>query len=100
MPTETMVEKESPLWKSWESYTSGEEFANTERWAAVPEHLRGSLWAVFQAGYLAAKQRADAALARYVTLNGNCRPCAGTGEKNIGNGKCDFCAGSGRASEV
>ena len=51
--TTTPVSKDSPLWLAWEAYTATEEYANTKRWAVVPEHAEGSLWAAFERGFAA-----------------------------------------------
>lgn len=60
MPTETPVAKNDPLMVAWEAFKSTEEFTNACRWALTEEHLHGSLWAVFVAGYQAGNQpRAD-----------------------------------------
>ena len=37
--------------KAWEEYKATPEFGNSKQWAAHPEHLLGSLWAVFHAGW-------------------------------------------------
>lgn len=43
---------------AWAEYQTSEEFKNTQKWAAHPEHLQGSLWAVFVAGFKVATERA------------------------------------------
>jgi len=53
MNATTPVSKDSPLWLAWEAYTATEEYANTKRWAVVPEHAEGSLWAAFERGFAA-----------------------------------------------
>jgi hypothetical protein len=58
MPTMAACRKDDPLLIAWNEYQKTEDFANTKRWAAYAEHLQGSLWAVFMAGYLAAIERA------------------------------------------
>jgi hypothetical protein len=45
------VPKGHPLMKAWEKFKASDEFANSKRWAAHPEHLDGSLWALFDAGW-------------------------------------------------
>ena len=47
------VSQGSPLWLAWEAYAATEEYANTKRWAVVPEHAEGSLWAAFERGFAA-----------------------------------------------
>jgi len=51
MSVQTPVDKTSPLWKAWEAYKAGDEYENTKRWATVPEHTEGSLWAAFCEGF-------------------------------------------------
>lgn len=58
MPTMTPCPKDDPLMVAWANYNTTEEYANAKRWAAKPEHVDGSLWAVFQAGFSAATARA------------------------------------------
>ena len=48
------VPKDSPLMVAWEAYKASEGYANTKAWALNPQHVDGSLWAAFQAGYEAA----------------------------------------------
>lgn len=43
----------SPLRDAWEEYKQGEDYQNTRRWALHEEHVDGSLWAAFMAGYIA-----------------------------------------------
>jgi hypothetical protein len=45
------VPKDHPLMKAWENFKDSDDFANSKRWAAHPEHLDGSLWALFDAGW-------------------------------------------------
>ena len=58
MSTQSPCPQNDPLMIAWNAYQSTNEFVNAERWARDPEHLKGSLWAVFQAGFRAATQRA------------------------------------------
>lgn len=53
MTAMTPVDTTSPLWLAWKAYTETEEYANTKRWAAHPEHVEGSLWAAFERGFTA-----------------------------------------------
>ena len=52
------ISEDSPLMKAWGSYTKSAEYANTKRWALHPEHVDGSLWAAFLAGFSMATERA------------------------------------------
>jgi hypothetical protein len=54
----TPCPKGDPLMIAWAAYNATEEYANAKRWAAKPEHVDGSLWAVFEAGFRAATERA------------------------------------------
>jgi hypothetical protein len=44
--------------KAWEAHKQTAEYANSKRWATDPNHVEGSLWALFVAGYASATQRA------------------------------------------
>lgn len=55
MPTMMQAPKDSPLMVAWEAHKRSEEYANSKRWAAKPEHLEGSMWAQFLAGWNAAQ---------------------------------------------
>ena len=60
MSTNKPVDKNDPLMTAWEAFKGTEEFTNACKWALTEEHLHGSLWAVFLAGYQAGNQpRAD-----------------------------------------
>jgi len=52
MPAMTPVANDDPLLLAWNRYKDTDDYANTARWALVPEHTEGSLWAAFAAGYL------------------------------------------------
>lgn len=58
MPTIAPVPKDDPLMKEWESYHQSNAFKNAKRWAVDPNHVDGSLWAAFEAGFRAATARA------------------------------------------
>lgn len=58
MSTQTVVPKTDPLMAAWEKFQSSKDFQNAKGWAAHPEHLQGSLWAMFVAGFRAATKRA------------------------------------------
>lgn len=49
----TPVSTASPLWLAWQAYKQSEDYANTVRWAAHPEHVEGALWAAFERGFSA-----------------------------------------------
>lgn len=53
MTCQTPMAKDDPRLVAWESFKQTEEFANARRWAAHDEHLDGSLWALFLAGWQA-----------------------------------------------
>lgn len=58
MSAMTPCPKDDPLMVAWSEFQATEDFDNTRRWAAHPEHLQGSLWACFLAGFKAATERA------------------------------------------
>lgn len=43
--------KDHPMVLAWEEHKKTDEYANAERWALVKEHIAGSLWSAFVAGY-------------------------------------------------
>ena len=49
------VPTDHPLMRAWTAHKATEEFSNSRRWAHHAEHLEGSLWALFVAGWNAAK---------------------------------------------
>lgn len=55
----TPVPKDHPLSVAWEKYKATDDFANTKKWAIHPEHVDGSLWAAFMAGFQAASGKAE-----------------------------------------
>lgn len=58
MSTMALVPKSDPLMNAWEVFKQTEEYANAKRWAAHPEHLEGSLWAMYCRGFADATKRA------------------------------------------
>lgn len=53
MSTMTPVPADAPLMIAWKAYRGTPEYANTKQWAAHEEHVEGSLWAAFVAGFTA-----------------------------------------------
>jgi hypothetical protein len=53
------VPKDHPLMVAWEAYKASDEYANSKKWAAHPEHLEGSLWTLFMAGFQSAQGVAE-----------------------------------------
>jgi hypothetical protein len=49
------VPGDDPLMVAWNRYKETEAFANTKRWSTVPQHVDGTLWAAFVAGFRAAQ---------------------------------------------
>jgi hypothetical protein len=45
------VANDAPLKRAWDQYQKTDDYANTRKWAIVPEHVDGSLWAAFMAGF-------------------------------------------------
>jgi hypothetical protein len=54
MPIEKAYEKSHPIMLAWEKYRSSDDFRNSFKHAADVEHRTGSMWAAFEAGFLAA----------------------------------------------
>lgn len=50
---QTPVPAQHPMMVAWTTYSEGDEYANSARWAVQPEHTEGSLWAAFCAGWSA-----------------------------------------------
>lgn len=47
------VPKDAPVMTAWNNYKSCDDYQNTRKWALHEEHVDGSLWASFYAGYFA-----------------------------------------------
>jgi len=47
-----------PIMKAWNEYKVSEDYANSKKWAAHPEHVAGALWAAFAKGFQEATERA------------------------------------------
>lgn len=58
MPSSAPLPKGHPALLAWEAHKKTEEYENSKRWAAMPEHVEGSLWALFWAGWNAARAEA------------------------------------------
>lgn len=48
------VPKHHPMRIAWERYQASSDYQNTKKWAAHKEHVDGSLWASFVAGWQSA----------------------------------------------
>lgn len=57
MPVMQVVPGDDPLRVAWDKYKASDRYKTTKKWAAQEEHLEGSLWAVFSAGFSAAERR-------------------------------------------
>lgn len=53
MSSSAPLPKDAPLIVIWEKFKTTPEFENARKWALHSEHLNGSLWSVFAAGWLA-----------------------------------------------
>ncbi|KKK60531.1 hypothetical protein LCGC14_3023430 [marine sediment metagenome] len=60
MPEMTPVDKSSALWQQWIIYRGTAEYAYMREWAGDNQHVKGSLWAAFMAGFKAGEERPDA----------------------------------------
>lgn len=47
------VPQNDPVLRAWDIYKQSADYANTRKWAKHDEHVDGSLWAAFYAGYFA-----------------------------------------------
>lgn len=57
MSTMTPVPESHPLMVAWNAYKATDEYANTKKWALHEQHVEGSLWAAFMAGFNASSER-------------------------------------------
>jgi hypothetical protein len=53
MSTQVALPEDDLRIKAFDSYKQTEDYANAKKWASFPEHVDGSLWAAFIAGYQA-----------------------------------------------
>lgn len=51
MSTMIPLPNDHPLRVAFAEYQQTDEYKNTKRWALNPEHVDGSLWAVFETGW-------------------------------------------------
>ncbi len=51
MSVEAQVPEDHPMLIAWKRHKDTPEYANTRKWAADPDHVDGSLWATFIAGW-------------------------------------------------
>lgn len=58
MSTMTALPKDDPRMLAWEAYRTTPEYADSRNWAKRDEHLDGSMWAAFIAGFHAAQPAA------------------------------------------
>lgn len=56
MSSQSLVPNDHPLKIAWDKYKLTEDFQNTKRWVIHSEHVEGSLWATFMAGFNAAQE--------------------------------------------
>ena len=62
------VAQDDPLMIAWKAYQQTDAFANSKKWAAHEQHLLGSLWAIFEAGFRAGDSEATNRATRIVQL--------------------------------
>ena len=55
MSTSTPIPQDHPLMRAWNAHKVTPEYANSKSWAQHAEHVEGSLWALFMAGWTAAQ---------------------------------------------
>lgn len=58
MSTDTQLPQDHPLMKAWEAHKQTPEYASSRAWVTNQEHVDGSLWALFMAGWMAARESA------------------------------------------
>lgn len=64
------VPADHPLMLAWAAHKQTDNYANSKRWAANEQHLDGSLWALFDAGWNAAMSAQHAAVPVQVSRSG------------------------------
>lgn len=52
------LKDDEPIMVAWKRYQETDDYDNTFKWAAHSEHRKGSLWAAFMGGFLAATEKA------------------------------------------
>lgn len=55
MPESEAVSADDPRMIAWAQYKHSNEYENSKRWAVFPQHVEGSMWAAFIAGFEAAQ---------------------------------------------
>lgn len=60
MDTSAPIPHDHPLWRAWNAHKVTPEYANSKCWAKHDEHVEGSLWALFMAGWMALDARCSA----------------------------------------
>lgn len=61
MTVSAAVPADAPVMIAWGAFKATDDYANTLRWSAAPDHSEGSLWNAFYRGfYAAALNRAEA----------------------------------------
>lgn len=78
--TSSPLPKDHPLVVAWEEYRATDEYANTRKWALHEQHVDGSLWAAFMAGWNCVPDTAEVAklkeqLAAHVRISTRCPAC-------------------------
>ncbi len=56
MPVETALPENHPIMLAWNEYKLTDGFENTKKWAMYEDHVEGSLWTAFVAGYNAKRK--------------------------------------------
>lgn len=51
MLIEVKIPADHPMMKAWNKYKDTEEYSNSRYWAVHGDHVDGSMWAAFCAGY-------------------------------------------------
>ena len=56
METMKAIPSNHPMMLAWHEYQKNAYYENTKKWASYPDHVDGSLWAVFMAGWEACEK--------------------------------------------
>lgn len=69
------VPMDHPMMQAWEGYVATEDFTKTKQWVAHPDHVTGSLWGVFVAGFIAGAKWQKPQAEEPETVNATCGWC-------------------------
>lgn len=57
METMRAIPSNHPMMLAWHKLQESPDYVNTRNWAKYPDHVDGSLWAMFMAGWEACEEK-------------------------------------------